>query len=133
MIEELMEELVTKLWNFFEIIANSFSSFIRNFFSYFWDVIRSSPFWKILNFIRDILVFLIYAVRSIINIIRNFIYVILPNVIVWVEETFYNLSLYIWKPAMYLFQLFWVILLILIFQFILRLLTWKYHYKKVSK
>lgn len=80
--------------------------------------------------------FVFYAVKSIFNLIRNVVYAVLDwsvSIFGWLMDIFEDLSLYMWRPASLLLSLFVVVLILLVFQFILRLLFWKFHYGKLSK
>lgn len=79
--------------------------------------------------------YLFYAVKSIFNLLRNVLYAVLDwsvSIFGWLIQTFEDLSLYMWKPTSLLLSLFVIVLIILIFQFILRILFWKFHYKKMK-
>lgn len=128
----MRQELIDTIWNWFSAIWKlwSFS------FESLWRAFMDTPLWSILSFLWGIIEFIFFAFKSIVRLIWDILYTVLDwsvSVFSWVTETFENLSLYMWKPTVFLFELFCIVLMLLIFQFIIRILFWKFHYKKMSK
>lgn len=128
----MRQELIDTIWNWFSAIWKiwSFS------FESLWNAFMSTPLWKILSFIWSMIEYLFFAVKSIFNLIRNVLYAVLDwsvSIFVWLMQTFEDLSFYMWRSASLLLSLFVCVLILIVFQFILRLLFWKFHYWKLSK
>lgn len=124
----MWEELIKSIKVWFSEIWNIFSNFKYYFFEH-------TILWNILWFIWDLIVFLLYAVRSILLLLWNIIY----NIFNWffdfftqLNSTFEDLSLYMWSTTTIMFSFFLLILLIIVFWFLFRFFTWKYHYNKIS-
>lgn len=105
----------------------------------FWSIrnaFMSTSAWKVVWFIRDMISFLFYGVRSIILLLWNLLYSILNWFVALFTQllsTFTDLSFFMWSTTSLLISLFILVLLIIWFQFLLRFFTWKYHYNKVKK
>lgn len=120
------------LWKVWDKVAFS----ISDSFSSVWNSFMSTSAWKFIWFIWDLVLFLLYWVRSIILLVWNLFYSILNwfvELFTQLLSTFTDLSWFMGSSTSILVSLFVLVLLILWFQFLFRFFSWKYHYKKVSK
>ena len=109
--------------------VNSISSRIVSIFNPIRDFVVN-----IVSFIWDIISFILYAFRSIIFLTYNLIYSILNwfvALFTQLTSTFSDLSVFMWSTTAILIYMFLLVILYIVFQFVLRLLLWKFHYKKV--
>lgn len=125
----MRQELIDTIWNWFSAIWKLWLSW----YEFIIDAFLDSPLWKVVTFIWSMIEYLFYAVKSIFNLLRNILYAVVDwsvSIFGWLIQTFEDLSLYMWKPTSLLLSLFVIVLIILVFQFIFRILFWKFHYKK---
>lgn len=132
--ETLMEDFLQWIADTLARIWDRISLAIWDSFSSLRNVLMNTVIWKIFSFLWDIVMFLLYGVRSIILLIWNLIYTIfnwfVTDLFIWVSDTFYNLSYYMWSSTSILVSLFILTLIIIWFQFLIRFFMAKYYYNK---
>lgn len=131
------------IWDWFNNLAQTFAKVWDRIAYVIWDAFSSirNAFmqtipWKICGFIWDIVMFLLYGIRSILLLLWNLIYSILNwfvEMFTQLNSTFYDLSYFMWSSTSILISLFSLALLIIWFWFLLRFFTWKYFYNRHKK
>lgn len=114
---------MSELWQ----AMNTFITFTTDFF---WWIA------KVFKFIWEIIEFVYYWFRSIIFLLWNILQSVIfgfTGMFNWLMDTFTNLSYYMWSTTSLFVSLFCIVLLIIIFGFLLRFFTWRFHYKVFSK
>lgn len=128
---QYMQGIGDTLWRFADKTVGNFNNVMWNIGDFFINIV-----WKPILFIWDLIVYLLYAIKSIIVLVWNLLYSILNGFIemfVWLWQTFHDLSYFMGVKTSMLISMFILVLIIIWFQFLLRLFLWKFHYKKVSK
>lgn len=124
----------TLFWYNYSSAVDIFSS---SAWKEFWQAVETFVNWttRIFNFIWEIIQFIFYGFRTIIFLLRN----LLQSVLFWFTslftrliDTFTTLSLFLWPTTSLIVSMFCIALLFIIFWFLLRFFTWRFHYKKVS-
>lgn len=130
---QYMQWVSDTLWRSADRVANTIGDSFKWVVDYF---LHNTVVWNIVSFIWDMIMFLLYSVKSIISLVWNLLYSILNwfvDMFVWLWNTFIDLSYFMGAKTSMLISMFILVLIIIGFQFLLRLFLWKFHYKKVSK
>ena len=128
----MRQELIDTIWNWFTAFFSAWGDVFWNFGSWF----MSTPFGWVINFIKWVIQFVYFGVKSVLVLIwnlRNSIVGGAYSVTWYLSDTFEGLSVFLGVSTSTLVALFELTLILIVFWFIVRVFLWKFHYNVKTK